>query len=360
MKINVALRRKDTCVETNTCSIDKAIELTEFEFNHFCKHLMQDYPFIQDNAIWMTEDENEVCHCLLVTGIGHDEGILVCSEGASYARYTAVVPQARQLLLPKRNYEPILQNFCDRMQAISDEVVKAALESNQDGMYHVFLSDYEPTENEYPMDRDLLYQMLDRKAEIQRTETFDDEILLQVKSEYITQETEPETEHLPLSQEEADIMCAKHLLWLHDEDGGVQADFSPYALHDLDLSHRRLNSAIFCSAKIIGTNFSESELCFANFEHTYISDCNLSNCDGEETNFKSTVIRNCNFEKFTAIHSNFKSAKIKSTSMNYANFKNACIEGIQLDDVTERTAILINCSNDEPTWSKPSEPVLSI
>ena len=59
--------------------------------------MLNDYDFIADYAN-ETYDDGERKHCLLVLGEGEDDGILVCSEGSFYARYSAYLPKARQIL----------------------------------------------------------------------------------------------------------------------------------------------------------------------------------------------------------------------------------------------------------------------
>ena len=114
MIFNIPLRRKDTEVDVVPCTVEKLVTLSAEEFAHFSQNLMNHYDFIRENIDRMYQDENSVNHCLLVLGEGCTDGILVESEGSTYARYSAFVPNARRLL---RQYDPALQSFCDRMQA---------------------------------------------------------------------------------------------------------------------------------------------------------------------------------------------------------------------------------------------------
>ena len=87
-----------------------------------------------------------------------------------------------------------------------------------------------------------------------------------------------------LSQEDADVICAKHVLWLHDA-GGEQADFSGYDLSGLNLSHRNLNSAIFAGTRMYETNLAQAELCFSDFTDATLFSCDLKGVTAEETCF---------------------------------------------------------------------------
>ena len=67
------------------------------EYESFTNHLMHRHDFIRENVDFMYEKDG-VRHCLLVTGEGMEEGVLVESEGASYARYFAFVPSVSGIL----------------------------------------------------------------------------------------------------------------------------------------------------------------------------------------------------------------------------------------------------------------------
>ena len=67
------------------------------EYESFTNHLMHKHDFIRENVDFMYEKDG-VRHCLLVTGEGMEEGVLVESEGSSYARYFAFVPSVLSLI----------------------------------------------------------------------------------------------------------------------------------------------------------------------------------------------------------------------------------------------------------------------
>lgn len=93
----------------------KVIELTERQYSHFSKHLLEDMPFIAANTELTGYDEDSRCtKCLLVTTAGRKDAVAVDSEGYNYARYTAYIPDKGSLPLinapveryadpPKRN-----------------------------------------------------------------------------------------------------------------------------------------------------------------------------------------------------------------------------------------------------------------
>lgn len=74
-------------VRTQEFKIADIVELSAEEFEKFSKRLNEDYDFIAKNANKYRVDEEGVAQCLLVLGKGQDDGILVLSEGYSYAPY---------------------------------------------------------------------------------------------------------------------------------------------------------------------------------------------------------------------------------------------------------------------------------
>ncbi len=74
--------------------VEKIIRLAEKDFEHFLRSPMDYQEFIKENTHLMHRDERGVYHCLLVTGEGHRDGVLVEAEGYGYACCTAYVPDA--------------------------------------------------------------------------------------------------------------------------------------------------------------------------------------------------------------------------------------------------------------------------
>ena len=177
MIFNIPLRRKDTEVDVVPCTVEKLVTLSVEEFAHFSQNLMNDYDFIRENIDRMYQDENGVNHCLLVLGEGCTDGILVESEGSTYARYSAFVPNARRLL---QQYDPALQSFCDRMQAKMERIVRTASLHQENGMVRIPLATLAPASGEYPLDATLLSEMLSGQPEFQAVELFENEIVMQM------------------------------------------------------------------------------------------------------------------------------------------------------------------------------------
>lgn len=98
MKMNVMFHRKEVKFETAECKIEKVVELKEDEYIQFRNNMLRDYDFIADNTDKMYIDKEGVTHCLLVLGEDQNDGIAINSSGYSYARYSALVPNARDCI----------------------------------------------------------------------------------------------------------------------------------------------------------------------------------------------------------------------------------------------------------------------
>ena len=89
--------RKEPEVTANEFCVEKVITLPADEYAEFSQNLLRSYDFIREHKELMCETDG-VWHCLLVTGEGMEEGILVESEGSAYARYYAFVPSIKGLI----------------------------------------------------------------------------------------------------------------------------------------------------------------------------------------------------------------------------------------------------------------------
>lgn len=90
--------RKTDDFQPRDCVIEKIVELDSGEYDAFSKNMLADYDFIKDNIDHMYCDGEGVYHCLLVVGQDRRDGILIESEGSSYARYSSFLPNAEDFL----------------------------------------------------------------------------------------------------------------------------------------------------------------------------------------------------------------------------------------------------------------------
>ena len=89
------IMRKEPELRVDRCKVEAVVELDRNRFYDFRTHLFENQEFIKEHRDLMYQDRDGVSHCLLVLGEGEDDGILVESEGSLYARYSALLPNAR-------------------------------------------------------------------------------------------------------------------------------------------------------------------------------------------------------------------------------------------------------------------------
>lgn len=75
--------------------IEKEVILEKDKFYKFINHPLNDYTFISDNIDLMYTKDG-VYHCIYVTAVEVDYGILVQSEGSSYAGYAAFLRKTNE------------------------------------------------------------------------------------------------------------------------------------------------------------------------------------------------------------------------------------------------------------------------
>ncbi len=71
--------------------VEKVIELENREFESYLDDILQDKDFIEENIDLMYVDDKDIWHAILITSKEANFGILIQSEGYSYARYSAYV-----------------------------------------------------------------------------------------------------------------------------------------------------------------------------------------------------------------------------------------------------------------------------
>lgn len=103
MIINAQLVRKQSEFLTDICSIEKVVELSEDQYFSFRRCPMQDWDFLREFNAEEHESHMErgIRPCVLILGEGYDDGICVFTAGYDYARYSAFIPNARQIVEAK-------------------------------------------------------------------------------------------------------------------------------------------------------------------------------------------------------------------------------------------------------------------
>ena len=146
----------------------------------------------------------------------------------------------------------VLTEFVDRMIRITDELVDQIKTGQLDGEFHFHQDSVHASAAGEPVSLDLLCEMLYERPEIAGVELCDDEVYVTVAPDYAVYENN--TNYHVLNQEQVNVICALHTLWLHGV-GGEQADFSDCLLKGINLSSRNLNRAVFAGAKLVELHF---------------------------------------------------------------------------------------------------------
>jgi len=108
VNIKAIFHRKEAELDLKNCTFDRVVFLPDDQYRHFLKHMQDDYDFITQYREEMHQ-EGDVVHCILVKGQNSTDGILVNSEGGTYARYAAYFPGAQATLNEQLEQEEKLQ-----------------------------------------------------------------------------------------------------------------------------------------------------------------------------------------------------------------------------------------------------------
>ncbi len=193
MIVKVIPQRKEPKIFAQLWEIEHIVELPPGEFRHFKEHLLDDYPFIAEHAKELHTDGHGIAHGMLVLCEGIDDGILVNSEGTSYARYAAYLSGARTLSLMNRY--PSLHDFCVGMDALVEKYVQQAMTEQENGGFTLPYSDLDAEveqrvydEDMVNFDRQLFLDMLSERPEFDEVETTQNEIYLTIAPEFVQEQ----------------------------------------------------------------------------------------------------------------------------------------------------------------------------
>lgn len=207
MIINIPFQRKEADIDPEPCTIEGVVEISADEFQYFKTHLMKDYDFLMNNREKMGYSEDGVRHCLLVLPQDGDDGILVDTQGANYARYSSYLPNARQMMSVGQ-YQS-LYDFVSEMYRQAQSAVDKVLKNQQDGAYclkEATFPDRQTPLFSYP----LLGEMLSERPEFSSVNVMGDEMLIAVAPEHMKENIDL-SKYRQLTEDDVDIMLAKHI-----------------------------------------------------------------------------------------------------------------------------------------------------
>lgn len=108
--INANLLRKESEFRTKSCVAEKSIAVSHTEFLNLKQNPLRDNELIAENVELMYCDSNDIYHCLLIYDEEQGDGLLIESEGTSYARYAQYISGAKELVERHQNPEMALTN----------------------------------------------------------------------------------------------------------------------------------------------------------------------------------------------------------------------------------------------------------
>ena len=223
-------RLRDVVIET-------VIRLPKEEYEQFLSSPCDSYEFIEKNSKSMLMDEkNGVFYCMLVTGEGYRDGVLVEAEGYPYARYASYVPDATALC-----YES-LSKVNEILAKAVEEIVEEGTNMTTTGNWMTDRSKVETLlgggQSENPRLWKLMQDMLRERQEVSLVdcveEGFDIYYYLDFSPNYIPEEGEAAVQEAgadvksPLLK---DILCAR---WENIHLVHTEVDNMPHTITELD------------------------------------------------------------------------------------------------------------------------------
>ena len=155
-----------------------------------------------------------------------------------------------------------------------------------------------------------------------------------------------------LNDHEVEMKCAKHLLWLYDEDGGVQADFRNCHLKNADFYNADLTSALFDDAVIENCNFTSAALNSVEMSRALVVNSNFSYTVMDDIVCKDSHLRLCNFSQNITYNGNFAHSQFDRCDLFNASFHHTCFDGTEfIRTNTEDSNIDLESVMSEEAWS---------
>ena len=368
MNARAIFRRKEVCFEPSECEIEKVIHLSDSDFSRFQQTLLDNYDFLRENADLMRVEDG-VTHCLLVVGESFEDGILVNSEGSDYARYAAYFPNAKSFLLTQGQTQQVMQEeapveaasssavggvsaallaYGEKMKKLLDTVIDQALDDHDQSAYIISLPQVKETFDNDIIDDELFIAMLRERPEIVDMDVCDGgDIMVVLSHESII--AHDLSKMRVLTQDDVEIMYAKHILFNHDE-GGEKADFSNCRLTNLDMRHTQLNGADFTGALLEDVRMNDAGLCFCVSRNAKLVGCNLNGAVAEESDFCGATFTECKMRNGIYTHSNLAHTSFQNTDLWMSSFASCCIENSSIMDTETEGVNLSGTSEDEESW----------
>ena len=239
MKINAVLRCKEPEIKPRAYEVSDVITLSDAEYRSVLKESLKDREYLKGRT------GQESC-VLLLSKTGND-GILVDTQGYDYPRYSAFIPNAKD----------IINSF---VQTLANYAVSEGMQNSEDGIWGVSNDElyyhFGANVKKNNAFGKMLTKELQRRREIVSAELIDDGIEYEVKREYCENLREEKYED---EQECTDMRTA--------EDLAEQAEYAANAPKCCSEKERALNML-----GMLGSNIADEDIYHDESEHDEVAE----------------------------------------------------------------------------------------
>jgi hypothetical protein len=245
LNLNAHLYHKADDYRAEPCVVEKIVEVSKDEFAALYRNPLREFDFIRENKEGLRCDESGVNHCLLVLGEGSNDGILICSEGYDYARYSAHIPNARQIVFMEQRYNCV-QDLESALMSAADEVSSSAEAYDGIAPFRILISDLSEKHHFDEVYTPLLIEMLSEHSNICAVEDIGDEITVWTNALQAKEDAEnlrPSVSPLPFSPDRAGQLLDKALDWIGTMESG--GELYNTLVEKLNMSDEEISAAGF-------------------------------------------------------------------------------------------------------------------
>lgn len=239
MKINAVLRCKEPEIKPRAYEVSDVITLSDAEYRSVLKEPLKDREYLKGRT------GQDTC-VLLLSKTGND-GILVDTQGYDYPRYSAFIPNAKD----------IINSF---VQTLANYAVSEGMQNSEDGIWGVSNDElyyhFGANVNKDNAFGKMLTKALKRRCEIVNAELVDDGIEYEVKREYCENLREEKYED---EQECTDMRTA--------EDLAEQVEYAANAPKCCSEKERALNML-----GMLGSNITDEDIYHDESEHDEVAE----------------------------------------------------------------------------------------
>lgn len=327
------------------CSPRRIVEISKEQFDDFRKNPDKTYSFIGESTGYCRIGRLGEVNCLLVMPEGGRDGMLVLTNGSNRAEKVAYLPFARDKIQQERYYS--LAEHNRKLIALVEQYATEAVRNQVEGQAVILVEQLRNNTDDSNLDEDLFIEMLSERPEIASGEWTEDAIYLDIAEEFL--QMEDNSQFIPLSTTEFDIMCAKHKLWLLNS-GGERADFSDRLLRDIDMAKLSLDKAIFKNAKLVNCDMTYTSLIGAVFDGARIYNCRCTWLLAPNASFRGAQIKGTDLQWGTLSQADLTDAVFRNCAADAVQMLDSCLARTTFFDMNAEAIDMSGSYFDERQW----------